>query len=425
MVQLSGRRAIIVVLALAWLAGPSWATAARATTLNFLAAERPEVFKPAIAAFEKANPGTSVAYTQVPFDSLNAQIQARIGSQDPGIDVYAADTPRIPAFASRGFLLDLSPYQAEIRAVANQTAVGAVSASGKLWAFPMWTSTQLLFFNLDILTKAGVSPPTAAVSGRLTWDAVLDDARKAQNAGSRWGFTFEQVDRYYQLQPLFESANAGSGLTGDGNLKPDITTPAWNKTAEWYSALFASGLSPRGIAPEQTPDLFTNGQVAFFEGGPWNFDKFDAASHLHYAVAPVPYFSGGRPATPTDSWAIGISPYAAHKDIAIKFAKFLTLDPEGNFLTVSANPLPPTNHKAYERYLARIGALGHGIGPAAHDIITYEIANTAVQRPRSVGYVAFEAIMNRTFSDIRNGANAPAALEAAQSQLVSTLARIR
>ena len=425
MVQLPRRRTLIIVLAIAWVGGTSWAAGVRAATLNFLAAERPEVFQPVIAAFEKANPGTSVAYTQVPFDSLNAQIQARIGSQDPGIDVYAADTPRVPAFASRGFLLDLSPYQAQIQAIMNQTAVSAVSAGGKLWAFPMWTSTQLLFFNLDLLTKAGLPPPPAAVSGRLTWDAVLDDARKAQKAGSRWGFTFEQVDRYYQLQPLFESANAGSGLTGDGNLKPDITTPAWDKTAEWYSNLFTSGLSPRGVSPEQTPDLFANGQVAFFVGGPWNFDKFNAASGLHYAVAAVPYFAGGRPATPTDSWAIGINPYAAHKDVAIKFAEFLTLDPEGNFLTVSANPLPPTNQKAYERYIARIAALGHGIGPAAHDIITYEIAHTAVQRPRSVGYVAFEDIMNRTFSDIRNGANPPAALEAGQSQLTSTLGRIR
>ena len=33
--------------------------------------------------------------------------------------------------------------------------------------------------------------------------------------------------------------------------------------------------------------------------------------------------------------------------------------------------------------------------------------------------------MNRTFSDIRNGANASAALEAGQSQLASTLSRIR
>ncbi len=425
MVQSSRLGARVSLIAFALLSAIGWAGSAGAVTLNFLAAERPEVFKPVIAAFEAANPGTTVAYTQVPFDSLNAQIQARVGSQDPGIDVYAADTPRIPAFASRGFLLDLSPYEAQIEATASRTAVGAISADGKLWAFPMWSSTQLLFFNLDLLAKAGVPPPSAAITTRLTWDAMLDDAVRAQKAGSRWGFTFEQVDRYYQLQPLFESANAGSGLSGPGLLTPDITGPAWIKTAAWYGALFASGLSPRGVSPEQTPDLFANGQVAFFVGGPWNFDKFDAAAKLHFGIAPVPYFTGGHPATPTGSWAIGVNPYAAHKDAAVRFAEFLSVDPEGNFLTVSANPLPPTNRAAYARYIARIAGLSHSIGPAARDIITYEMANTAVQRPRSVGYVAFEDVMNHIFSDIRNGADPSAALAAAQSQLTSTLARVR
>ena len=42
-----------------------------------------------------------------------------------------------------------------------------------------------------------------------------------------------------------------------------------------------------------------------------------------------------------------------------------------------------------------------------------------------MGYVAFETVMNKAFSDIRNGAEAKAALEDAQSQLQRQLARIR
>lgn len=398
---------------------------AQAVTLNFLAAERPDVVAPVIEAFQKANPDIRVAYTQVPFDNLNAQVQARIGARDPGIDVYGADTPRIPAFASRGFLLDLEPYRAEIEKVSNGTAVNAVSYDGKIWAFPMWTSTQLLFYNRDLLQKAGIEAPSATPTDRLTWDATLDLAKKAKEAGSPWGFSFEQVDRYYQLQPLFESAGGGSGLTGEGNLTPDITNDAWVKAAEWYQNLYTTELSPRGVPPEQMPDLFANGQMAFFVGGPWNFGRFNAVKGLNYGVAPVPYFKDGKPATPTDSWAIGINPYAANKDAAIKFAQFLSIDPEGNYLTVSANPLPPTNNQAYERYNSEIAKLGNGIGPAAQAIITEEINNSAVGRPRSIGYVAFEDVMNRAFSDIRNGADVRQTLEQAQSQLTSTLSRVR
>jgi multiple sugar transport system substrate-binding protein len=57
--------------------------------------------------------------------------------------------------------------------------------------------------------------------------------------------------------------------------------------------------------------------------------------------------------------------------------------------------------------------------------MTYELANNSVSRPRSIGYVAFEEIMNRAFSDIRNGSAVQATLDQAQQQLTSTLARIQ
>ena len=407
------------------MAGALSGAEAQTTSLNFLAAERPDVVKPAIDAFEAANPDVKVVYTQVPFDSLNAQGQARIGAQDAGIDVYLADTPRIPAFASRGYLMDLSEYRPQVEGVANATAMNAVSYDGKVWAFPMWTSTQLLFFNRDLIAKAGLEPPGASEQDRLTWDALVERATKAKAGGSPWGFSFEQVDRYYQLQPLFESAGGGSGLTGDGNLTPEITNAAWTRTAEWYQTLFSSGISPRGVPPEQIPDLFASGGMAFFVGGPWNFERFNAAPNLHYGVAPVPSFKDGKPATPTDSWAVGINPYTANRDVALKFAQFLTLDPRGNALTVSANPLPPTNTKAYQGYIEAVAKIPNGVGEPARNIITYEIGKTAVGRPRSVGYVAFEEVMNRAFSDIRNGSDVRQTLDQAQSQLASTLSRIR
>jgi multiple sugar transport system substrate-binding protein len=47
-----------------------------------------------------------------------------------------------------------------------------------------------------------------------------------------------------------------------------------------------------------------------------------------------------------------------------------------------------------------------------------------VSRPRSIGYVAFEEVMNRAFSDIRNGADVRSTLEQAQNQLTSALSRL-
>ena len=117
----------------------------------------------------------------------------------------------------------------------------------------------------------------------------------------------------------------------------------------------------------------------------------------------MPYFDGGKPVTPTGSWAISINPHSERIDAARKFAEFVSLNPEGAFLSVSANPLPPVNAEAYKQYAERMAGMTDKIGPVI-DIITYETQNTAVGRPRTVGFVTFETVMNKAFSDIRNGA---------------------
>lgn len=209
------------------LAGMSSPAMAEESTVNFLNVMPDKVYTPAIAAFEKANPGIKVREQKVPFDQLNAQVQARIGAGDSGIDIYSADPPRVPALVSRKLLADVSDLKDKAVSACIAKAVDSASVNGKLYALPEFTSMVILFYNKDLLDKAGITPPSGDPGKRLTWDQLLSDALKAQQAGARWGFCFEQVDRYYQLQPLFESSGAGPGLTGDNLLTPDVNSPKW------------------------------------------------------------------------------------------------------------------------------------------------------------------------------------------------------
>ncbi len=244
-------------------------------------------------------------------------------------------------------------------------------------------------------------------------------------AGARWGRGFDQGDRNYQLQPRFESSGAGSGLTGPRMLTPAIDTPQWTRTLDWYGGLYRSGLSPRGVAPEQMPDLFRDGQLAFFVGGPWNFRSFEQVAALHWGIAPHPYFAGGKPVTPTDSWAVGISPHSQHQAEALKFALFMTVNTKGDLLTTAQNPLPPANSNAFPQHVRQASAGGGGGTAPYGAILSYELQHTAVSRPRTVGYVIFEQIMNRAFSDVRNGADAKSELARTDAQIRTAFSRLR
>lgn len=417
--------ATLVALTGLLLSASASAVMAQSTTLTLLSAERDETMAPVIAAFEKLHPDVKVEHQSVPFESMNATIEARIGAQDSSIDVMLVDSPRVPAMVSRGYLLKLENLREEIKPVVTELALKGMEVNGEIYTLPFWTSTQLMFYNKDLLDKAGVSYPGAAEADRMTYDQVIEAGKKAQAAGAKNGFVFEQIDRYYQLQPIFESNGAGSGLTGEGNLTPDITNEKWIEGATFYSKLFADGVSPRGIPTNQISATFTAGETAYYVGGPWQFKGFTETEGLKFGVAPVPYTAGGKPVTPTDSWAIGLNPYSAKPELAMELAKFMTLNPEGALASVANNPIPPVNLTAFQTYIDGIATTYPAIGDDAKAIMTYELAKTAVSRPRSVGYVAFEEVMNRTFSDLRNGADVKATLEQGQSELTSALSRIQ
>jgi multiple sugar transport system substrate-binding protein len=393
------------------------------TTLTFVNAQDPGTFDKVIAGFQKANPDIKIKLQTLPFDDLNAAVQSRVGQKDASIDLYEVDEPRLAGFAVRGYLTELDDLREQAEGKIDPGALDITTYDGKQYAMPRWTSTQLLYYNRALLQKAGVKPPSSDPASPITWEQVASDGKKAQEAGgAKWGMVFDQIDRYYQLQPLPESLGAGPGLTGDDMLEPDVTNPGWVEAFSWYASIFEDGVAPRGVTPEQTAALFAAGKTAFFAGGPWNAPLFDEAKGLDYGVAPFPKFEEGEPASSTDSWSVGISPFSENQEAAKKFLAYMTVDPTGAWESSSRNI--PVQQEAFDKYLEEIRGQGSQ-GEDLAAIIEHELAENAVHRPTTAGFVDFETVMNKAFSDIRNGTDPAQRLEEAQQELDRVLAKYR
>jgi multiple sugar transport system substrate-binding protein len=326
----------------------------------------------------------------------------------------------LASLASRGYLAPLDDLATQAQGKIDPTALAATKYQGKQYALPRWTSTQLLYFNKTLLSRAGVTAPSSNPASPITWEQLATEAKKAQTGGAKWGFTFEQVDLYYQLQPLPESAGGGSGLTGSKMLTPDITNAGWLKAMNWYASTFKSGISPRGIGADQTEPLFAAGNTAFFAGGPWNAPLFDKAKGLNYGVAPYPMFAGGKDVSSTGSWSVGLSPFSKHQAAAKKFLAYMTINPTGSWEASSRNI--PVQKQAEAKYLAQLGSADARSKQLAA-IVENELNKNAVARPTSVGYVDFETIMNKAFADIRNGSDPTQRLQQATGELKRAFAK--
>jgi multiple sugar transport system substrate-binding protein len=203
------------------------AACGKTVTITYLDSEGATAYAKAIPAFEKKYPCIKVTRQIVPFDSLNTTIISRLSHGGSSVDVIHADEPRISAYAKQGLLLNIDSLRAKAAANVSPVALKACLYNGKLYALPQWTSTQLLFYNKALLAKAGVTPPSSNPNAPMTWEDLVANAKKAQAAGAKWGFMFEQIDRYYQLEALPVSAGGGVGLKGPGLLQPALTTPGW------------------------------------------------------------------------------------------------------------------------------------------------------------------------------------------------------
>jgi multiple sugar transport system substrate-binding protein len=374
--------------------------------------------QPVLDAFHKAHPNITVQYQSAPFEQFNSVLATRLGNSDATLDVFDTDMPRTSAYAARGWLTDLSGVFGDLSSQIDPGSIGAATVEGKLVAMPYQTSENILYYNKKFLKAANVPFPSPDPGKRLTWEQVTKDATAAHQAGAKWGLLFDQLDRYYQLEPLPVSAGGGAGGKGPGNLTPDITSDPWIKAFAWYGSLFANGLSPRGVTVAETPDMFASGTVAYYVGGPWWAPKFEAQKDLDFGIAPFPAFSGGKAATPTGGWSLGLNPASQKKNASLIFMKFVGLDSGGYAQYLTALAVPPSNLKGADRFY-QSAPLQDPRMAGAVDLIKYELAHTTALRLQTVGYVEFEDIMTHAFDDIINGADVKKALTGASSELSS------
>jgi multiple sugar transport system substrate-binding protein len=393
-------------------------------TLTFVGADDVSAWQPLIDGFAAAT-GINVNYEFIPFANYASTISQRLGAADQGIDVLYVDPPATPTLVERGFLLDLTDiFGADAEANSLPASVEAATYQDRLWSAPVWTSTQLLFYNVDILEAAGVEPPTADPEARPTWEQIADNGAKAQaDGGATWGFVFGQPIQYYQLQVLPESLGGGPGVTGDCGLEVDLTNDGWLAAGAWYRDLFESGVSPRGIEIGQTGQTFVDGESAYWLDIPGVANGLAETEGLNWGIGAHPAFADGVAATPTDSWHFGVNVNAANQENAIEFLRYAAMTKEGSLQAVEAIPLPPCHQEAFVEAAAALEASDERMA-GYQALVEYELANTAVHRPHSLGYTSLEEKVTQAWNDIRSGGDPAEVFGRVQDDLTQQFSRI-
>lgn len=226
------------------------------TTLNWALWDWSNVayYQPLIEAYEAANPGVKVEYTDLGSADYNQMVMTQLTGGGDDLDIISIkDVPGYAQMVSTGRLLNLT----EAGAVPEDTSpygglVETLELDGAVYGLPMRTDFWILYYNKKLFDDAGVAYP----GNDMTW-AEFDEKARAVTSGfgadkiygghfHTWRSTVQMAaiqdgkqtlidDDYSFLAPHYERV---LGMQEDGIIRSYASL----KTSQThYSAAFYSG----------------------------------------------------------------------------------------------------------------------------------------------------------------------------------------
>lgn len=369
--------------------------------------------------FMDENPDIEVQIETVTFREVFNQNQVRLGSGADNPDVVSVDAPVVSSYGLRGWLMPLDDHLSEEHVAAWVDAQQESSVyDGQRLSAPIWNSSQLFYYNLDLLEAAGVTPP--GPEERWTWDQVTE-AAQTLTTDDVFGFQFEQYNRIYQLQPLPQGK--GAPVIGEDGLtvKGIIDSPEWIEAFTWFGRLHNEWkVAPQGSNIE-VEALFNEQKLAMCVRGPWAIKSFTEADlPFRWRAAPHPYW-GGDVFVPSDSWHLGVNPNGQHIEESLRFVEWASSVEGGRAWREIHDSWPAQQPLLDEIFADETNA----DWPNRAYAIAAAEAEFAEPRPLTPGYLEYEEILSDAFEDIRNGAEVEQSLTGAADRIDREMEKYR
>lgn len=278
-------------------------------------------------AFTAANPDIKLNLEFVPYEGLRDKTLLAQGSGS-GYDVVLFDVIWPAEFATNGILLDVSDrVTAEQKAGVLPGAWTTVEYQGKQYGLPWILDTKYMFYNKEMLEKAGIAAPPK------TWAELGAQAQIIKDKGLAefpivWSWA--QAEAVICDYTTLLSAFGGSFLDADG--KANFETGGGLAALEYMKTSMDSGLTnpnSKEYLEEDVRRVFSNGEAAFALNWTYMYNLAnggdDSAVKGKVGVAPAPGVEGvSEVSAMNGSMGLGITTTSTHPDEAWKFIEFMT-----------------------------------------------------------------------------------------------------
>ncbi|GKU82040.1 sugar ABC transporter substrate-binding protein [Niallia sp. NCCP-28] len=269
--------------------------------------------KNAIKKYEEAHPNIKIERVEVPFAELKKKLLlGAAGGELP--DIVIIDNPDHQAMAAAGVLADITDNVKEW-GESDSYFEGPWSSTiykGKNYGVPLGSNNLALFYNKELLDKAGIKPPT-------NWNELTAAAEKLTDKSKGiYGMSVSAIkseEGTFQFLPFVWQA--GSDLN---NFNSEGTV----KAITLWKNLIDNGYMPKDILTQNQQDIalqFINGKTAMMVNGTWQTSNLQQKANFDWDIVQLPEDKKGGTILGGENFAVTST--SEHKDEAWDVLEFI------------------------------------------------------------------------------------------------------
>jgi multiple sugar transport system substrate-binding protein len=290
-----------------------------------------------IAAYSGDHPQVHITAKPLPAADYSRALLDGVGSAGADIDLFVSTDSVLPALVNRKAALDLQALMAS-RSALNladfaPATLAAWQRGAALYGLPSDAVPQVLFYNQDLFSAAGVAAPAPG----WTWDDWLAKAKQLTVRSN----DSDTISRYGTALSTWAGmvwGNGGELLSADG------TQTLLNTPEAAAGVQFAADMvnvhrvapAPKDAGGPDPVELFQSQKVAMLPGASSLSSRFlEAKLPFKWAIAPLP--AGKVAANPISVSGLAISARSPNAAAALDFAAW-AVGPAGSALKLNNAP---------------------------------------------------------------------------------------
>lgn len=249
------------------------------------------------------SPSHPVTSIMLVWDDYYTKLQTAVATNN-GPDIGVSHVSKLYELAETGVVQPMDDYLNQLGInLADyyaQASIDAVTIDGQVYAIPLDTHSEVMYYNLDVLEQAGVSEEDVKnIKSAADFEAILAKCKDGLPEDYTALSITNNGDDPFRVWYATYFQMGGSEFVNDGATENTLDEAKAKEAMDWVKSLYTNGYILPGIDDHSA--YFQSGKAAFEFGGTWVTGTFNETEGLNFNVAPFPQLFGDNQACWSDS----------------------------------------------------------------------------------------------------------------------------